>query len=49
MLPHKVVKDLGLEKAIDYSNNCYSVKNASGDKIKVIGSIHLFLHVEGTP
>ena len=26
-----------------------SVKNASGDKMKVIGSIHLFLHVEGTP
>ena len=47
MIPTKTVKDLGLEKAIGHSDNRYSVKNASSDKMKVIGSIHLFLHVEG--
>ena len=41
MIPTKTVRDLGLEKMIDRKDNLYSVKNASGNKMKVIGPIHL--------
>ena len=49
MVGTQTVKDLGLEKLIDRKDNLYSVKNASGDKMSVVGSFHLWLHVDRAP
>merc|ERR1712074_352666 len=49
MAPERVVKELGMEKHIDKTDNRYSVKNASGDKMRITGSIWLWVHVKGSP
>merc|ERR1712074_318696 len=49
MAPERVVKELNMEKHIDRSDNRYSVKNASGDKMRIIGSIWLWIHVKDSP
>ena len=49
MLSTKTVRDLGLEKMIDRKGNLYSVKNALGNKMNVVGSIHLWLHIDRAP
>merc|ERR1712105_181193 len=49
MAPERVVKELKMEKYIDRSDNKYSVKNASGEHMRVVGSIWLWLHVKDSP
>merc|ERR1712105_136347 len=49
MAPEQVVKELKMEKYIDRSDNKYSVKNASGERMHIIGSIWLWLHVKDSP
>ena len=49
MVGTQTVRDLGLKKFIDRKDNMYSVKNASRDKMSIIGSIHLWLHIDGAP